>query len=66
MNMRTMNKPRNREKRTRATSGGYAKITLYISPCENEQLRSLMQKSGYTREEIFLHGMCSLMGNSAS
>lgn len=63
---RTINKPRNREKRTRSTATSYTKITLFLSPCENEHLRTLMQKGGYGREEIFLHGMYDLMGSSAS
>jgi len=63
---RTMTKPRNRENRTKSTATGYTKIALFISPCENEQLRKLMQKGGYSREEIFLHGMYDLMGSSAS
>ena len=63
---RTMTKSRNRENRTKSTATGYTKIALFISPCENEQLRKLMQKGGYSREEIFLHGMYDLMGSSAS
>ena len=63
---RNMNKQRNRESRTRSATSGYTKITLFISPNENEHLRKLMQKGGYAREEIFLHGMYDLLGNTAS
>ncbi len=58
---KTMTKPRNRENRTKPNEKGYSKITLYISPSENAILHQLMQKGGYAREEIFLHGMYDLM-----
>ncbi len=58
---KTVTKPRNREQRTRTPQAGYSKVTLYISPAENAVLHQLMQKGGYAREEIFLHGMYDLM-----